>query len=75
MHVDGAYARALLDLPLHLGLEQRPFRRVGDAVPWQDFPIERLWEFEPNDPADGAGASTLVFVLAALLLLWRVERT
>ena len=22
------------------------FRRVGDAVPWQDFPVERLWEFE-----------------------------
>jgi lipopolysaccharide export system permease protein len=25
-------------------------------------------------PLVGAGASTLVFVLAALLLLWRVER-
>ena len=24
-----------------------PFRRVGDAVPWQDFPVERHWEFEP----------------------------
>ena len=21
------------------------FRRVGDAVPWQDFPVERHWEF------------------------------
>lgn len=25
------------------------FRRVGDAVPWQDFPVERHWEFVPND--------------------------
>ena len=33
-----------------------PFRRVGDAVPWQDFPVERLWEFEPNDPAAGGDA-------------------
>ncbi|MEI8316436.1 MAG: BatA domain-containing protein [Planctomycetia bacterium] len=47
---DNFLAPANLDHPI-LG----PFRRVGDAVPWQDFPIERLWEFEPNDPADGAG--------------------
>ncbi len=25
------------------------FRRVGDAVPWQDFPVERHWEFAPNE--------------------------
>jgi hypothetical protein len=23
-----------------------PFRRVADAVPWQDFPVERHWDFE-----------------------------
>jgi hypothetical protein len=26
------------------------FRRVGDAVPWQDFPVVRHWEFRSNDP-------------------------
>jgi hypothetical protein len=25
------------------------FRRVGDAVPWQDFPVERHWEFTAAD--------------------------
>lgn len=30
------------------------FRRVGDAVPWQDFPVERHWEFASGD---GAGAA------------------
>jgi hypothetical protein len=25
------------------------FRRVGDAVPWQDFPVSRHWEFRPDD--------------------------
>lgn len=25
------------------------FRRVGDAVPWQDFPVERHWEFTPGE--------------------------
>jgi hypothetical protein len=32
-----------------------PFRRVGDAVPWQDFPVERHWELEPLESPDGAG--------------------
>ncbi len=27
------------------------FRRVGDAVPWQDFPVFRHWEFSPLEPA------------------------
>ena len=27
------------------------FRRVGDAVPWQDFPVERHWEFEVDAAA------------------------
>lgn len=31
-----------------------PFRRVGDAVPWQDFPVQRLWEFQPNEEGDRA---------------------
>lgn len=33
------------------------FRRVGDAVPWQDFPVSRHWEFEPEAAGeDDAGA-------------------
>lgn len=31
-----------------------PFRRVGDAVPWQDFPVGRLWEFEAEEGEGGA---------------------
>ncbi|MFM7135960.1 MAG: BatA domain-containing protein [Planctomycetota bacterium] len=35
------------------------FRRVGDAVPWQDFPVFRHWEVEPVEPPaaarDGGG--------------------
>ncbi len=26
------------------------FRRVGDEVPWQDFPVTRHWEFQPAEP-------------------------
>jgi len=33
------------------------FRRVGDAVPWQDFPVSRHWEFEATVPAGAAGAA------------------
>jgi hypothetical protein len=42
------------------------FRRVGDAVPWQDFPVTRHWEFAPDAPAepgaegDAAGGATPV---------------
>jgi hypothetical protein len=39
-----------------------PFRRVGDAVPWQDFPVQRHWEFEPVEDvaaADGAAAGAI----------------
>jgi hypothetical protein len=32
------------------------FRRVGDAVPWQDFPVARHWEFKPT-PAGPAAAA------------------
>jgi len=32
------------------------FRRVGDAVPWQDYPVFRHWEFMPAEvPESGAG--------------------
>ncbi len=34
------------------------FRRVGDAVPWQDFPVMRHWEFLPAaaDEASNGGS-------------------
>ena len=28
------------------------FRRVGDSVPWQDFPVFRHWQFQPNQPVE-----------------------
>jgi hypothetical protein len=40
---DNFLAPAALDHPLLAA-----FRRVGDAVPWQDFPVSRHWEFEPT---------------------------
>ena len=40
---DNFLAPAVLDHPLLAA-----FRRVGDAVPWQDFPVSRHWEFEPS---------------------------
>ena len=40
-------APAALDHPMLAA-----FRRVGDAVPWQDFPVSRHWEFEPAGNAD-----------------------
>ena len=49
-------APATLDHPILAA-----FRRVGDAVPWQDFPVVRHWEFassagggDGGDDADGA---------------------
>jgi hypothetical protein len=42
-----------------------PFRRVGDAVPWQDFPVQRHWEFEPvGDAAAADGAATSAIAVA-----------
>jgi len=29
------------------------FRRVGDAVPWQDFPVFKHWEVAPIEPPAG----------------------
>ncbi len=43
-----------------------PFRRVGDAVPWQDFPVARHWEFAPAavEPAAGGEAAAAVPIAA-----------
>jgi len=43
------------------------FRRVGDAVPWQDFPVVRHWEFQPNDEAGATVVAPYRNGLAALL--------
>ena len=47
------------------------FRRVGDAVPWQDFPVFRHWEFTPeaageaeSDVDSRAGPGSLAAVVA-----------
>ena len=52
-------APATLDHPILAA-----FRRVGDAVPWQDFSVARHWEFAPAAAADGgdrdAGAAAVV---------------
>ena len=37
------FAPASLDHPV-----LSAFRRVGDSVPWQDFPVFRHWEFQPT---------------------------
>ncbi|MFM7205780.1 MAG: BatA domain-containing protein [Planctomycetaceae bacterium] len=36
------------------------FRRVGDAVPWQDYAVERHWEFRPGPPADDSPPAAAV---------------
>jgi hypothetical protein len=58
---DNFLAPAALDHPILAA-----FRRVGDAVPWQDFPVTRLWEFEsvPVAPA-GGNADATAHVVAA----------
>ncbi|HBU38006.1 MAG TPA: hypothetical protein DEB70_09395 [Planctomycetaceae bacterium] len=33
------------------------FRRVGDSVPWQDFPVFRHWEFQPTSENDDPQSS------------------
>ncbi len=42
-------APAALDHPILAA-----FRRIGDAVPWQDFPVSRHWEFTPDDEVPDA---------------------
>jgi hypothetical protein len=58
---DNFLAPAALDHPILAA-----FRRVGDAVPWQDFPVTRHWEFEtaPAPPAAGAADATAHTVAA-----------
>ena len=53
---DGNYlAPSSLDHPILAA-----FRRVGDAVPWQDFPVTRHWEFRAAAADDAAsGAATV----------------
>ena len=61
-------APAALDHPILAA-----FRRVGDAVPWQDFPVTRHWEFAaaPGVADRDAAGATLVAAyrngLAAIL--------
>jgi len=51
---DNFLAPAALDHPMLAA-----FRRVGDAVPWQDFPVSRHWEFEPTPLGPTADAADL----------------
>jgi hypothetical protein len=59
---DNYLAPAALDHPILAA-----FRRVGDAVPWQDFPVGRHWEFQAEEQAgrgdaaaDGDDAASVV---------------
>jgi len=52
---DNYIAPAALDHPI-----LAPFRRVGDAVPWQDFPVGRHWEFAAVPAAAGDATADLV---------------
>ncbi len=36
------------------------FRRVGDSVPWQDFPVFRHWEFQPTSENDDVESSAAI---------------
>jgi hypothetical protein len=55
---DNYLAPAALDHPMLAA-----FRRVGDAVPWQDFPVARHWEFALA-PDAAAGDATAQVVAA-----------
>ncbi len=52
---DNYLAPAALDHPALAA-----FRRVGDAVPWQDFPVSRHWEFEPEAVSDDDPGATVI---------------
>ena len=52
---DNYLAPAALDHPALAA-----FRRVGDAVPWQDFPVSRHWEFEPEAAGDDDAGAAVV---------------
>ncbi len=50
------------------------FRRVADAVPWQDFPVFRHWEFVANPEAaevDGGGPAARVVTAAESIVAYR----
>ena len=49
---DNYIAPAALDHPILAA-----FRRVGDAVPWQDFPVTRHWEFAAGPAAEEGAAA------------------
>jgi hypothetical protein len=54
---EGNYlAPAALDHPI-----MAAYRRVGDAVPWQDFPVARHWEFQPAEAAGDAAAAVAAY--------------
>ena len=54
---EGNYlAPAALDHPI-----MAAYRRVGDAVPWQDFPVSRHWEFKPAEAAADAAATVAAY--------------
>jgi hypothetical protein len=62
-------APAALDHPMLAA-----FRRVGDAVPWQDFPVFKHWEFAPVEPpaaADDAAAGGDLGDPAAVVAAYR----
>ena len=52
-------APAALDHPILAA-----FRRVGDAVPWQDFPVTRHWEFAAAEGEGGPDATPAAVVAA-----------
>jgi hypothetical protein len=37
------------------------YRRVGDAVPWQDFSVSRHWEFKPAEGLGDAAATVATY--------------
>jgi hypothetical protein len=47
------------------------FRRVGDAVPWQDFPVFRHWEFSPTEAGGGPGDESAASTPAAIVARYR----
>jgi hypothetical protein len=63
---DNYLAPAALDHPMFAA-----FRRVGDAVPWQDFPVARHWEFEPTPDAPAGPAAVTSDATAHVVAAYR----
>lgn len=59
-------APAALDHPILAA-----FRRVGDDVPWQDFPVFRHWEFSPDPPPEDAAGTQQERSPAAVVAAYR----